>query len=109
MATGDFVALLSPQDVLPSHALYWVAEAINRNPIARLLYSDEDKIDGRGRRFQPNFRPDFNYELFLSQNMVCHLGVYRREMSQEMEQDEIAEAQKAARRWIDAGVVSLAA
>jgi glycosyltransferase involved in cell wall biosynthesis len=80
MATGDFVALLNPQDVLPSHALYWVAEAINRNPIARLLYSDEDKIDGRGRRFQPNFRPDFNYELFLSQNMVCHLGVYRREM-----------------------------
>ena len=35
--------------------------------------------------------------------------VYRREMSQEMEQDEIAEAQKAARRWIDAGVVQLVA
>jgi len=35
--------------------------------------------------------------------------VYRREMSEEMEQDEIAEAQKAARRWIDAGVVTLAA
>ena len=35
--------------------------------------------------------------------------VYRREMSQEMEQEEIAEAQKAARRWIDAGVVKLAA
>ena len=34
---------------------------------------------------------------------------YRREMSAEMERDEIAEAQKAARRWIDAGVVSLAA
>lgn len=33
---------------------------------------------------------------------------YRREMSQEIEQAEIAEAQKAARRWIDAGVVSLA-
>jgi len=35
--------------------------------------------------------------------------VYRREMSQEMEQEEIAEAQKAARRYIDAGVVKLAA
>ena len=34
--------------------------------------------------------------------------VYRREMSAEMEQDEICEAQKAARRWIDAGVVRLA-
>ena len=35
--------------------------------------------------------------------------VYRREMSQEMDREEISEAQKAARRWIDAGVVSLAA
>lgn len=35
--------------------------------------------------------------------------VYRREMSQEMEREEIAEAQRAARRWIDAGVVSLVA
>ncbi|WP_339913949.1 SEL1-like repeat protein [uncultured Brevundimonas sp.] len=35
--------------------------------------------------------------------------VYRREMSQEMEREEIAEAQKAARHWIDAGIVTLAA
>ena len=35
--------------------------------------------------------------------------IYRREMSLEMEQDEIADAQRAARRWIDAGVVTLAA
>ena len=35
--------------------------------------------------------------------------VYRREMSEEMDRDEISEAQRAARRWIDAGVVSLAA
>ena len=35
--------------------------------------------------------------------------VYRKELSGEMEQDDIAEAQRAARRWIDAGVVTLAA
>lgn len=35
--------------------------------------------------------------------------VYRREMSMEMEREEIAEAQKAARRYIDAGTVTLAA
>jgi TPR repeat protein len=35
--------------------------------------------------------------------------VYRREMSEEMERDEIAEAQRAARRYIDAGVIKLAA
>ncbi len=35
--------------------------------------------------------------------------VYRREMSQEMEREEIAEAQRAARRYIDNGTVVLAA
>jgi TPR repeat protein len=35
--------------------------------------------------------------------------VYRKELSSEMEQDDIAEAQRAARRWIDAGVGALAA
>ena len=35
--------------------------------------------------------------------------VYRRELSQEMDRDDIAEAQRAARRWIDAGVSTLAA
>ena len=34
---------------------------------------------------------------------------YRREMSQEMDHDEIAEAQRAARRWIDAGSSHIAA
>ena len=35
--------------------------------------------------------------------------VYRREMSAEMEREEIAEAQAAARRYVDAGVVKFAA
>ncbi|MFC0632834.1 sel1 repeat family protein [Brevundimonas balnearis] len=35
--------------------------------------------------------------------------IYRRELSQEMDRDDIAEAQRAARRWIDNGVVRLAA
>ena len=80
MATGEFIALLDHDDVLPSHALYWVAEAINRHPDARLLYSDEDKIDMKGKRFDPYFKSDFNYELFLAQNMVSHFGVYRRDL-----------------------------
>ncbi|HEV2082780.1 MAG TPA: sel1 repeat family protein [Brevundimonas sp.] len=34
---------------------------------------------------------------------------YRRELSQEMDREEIGEAQRAARRWIDAGTSRLAA
>jgi len=35
--------------------------------------------------------------------------VYRKELSEEMDREDIAEAQRAARQWIDAGVVSLVA
>jgi TPR repeat protein len=35
--------------------------------------------------------------------------LYRRELSQEMEREDVAEAQRAARRWLDAGRVALSA
>ena len=35
--------------------------------------------------------------------------LYRKELSSEMEPDDIAEAQRAARRWIDAGSAAIAA
>lgn len=78
LATGDYVALLDQDDLLPAHALAYVAEAINRHPSAAIVYSDEDKVDEAGTRFDPYFKPDFNWELFLGQNMISHLGVYRR-------------------------------
>ncbi|WP_423457062.1 glycosyltransferase family 2 protein [Ottowia sp. VDI28] len=78
MAGGEFVALLDHDDLLPPQALYWVARAALAHPNAGLIYSDEDKIDEKGRRSAPYFKPAFNYDLFLSQNMVSHLGVFRR-------------------------------
>ena len=80
VATGDYVALLDHDDELPPHALYFVAQAINANPDAGVVYSDEDKIDHRGRRFEPHFKSDWNPDLFLSQNYVSHLGVFRRDL-----------------------------
>jgi len=77
-ASGEFVALLDHDDVLPVDALYFMARAINDNPDAMIFYSDEDKIDAMGRRFDPHFKSDWNPDLFFSQNYVSHLGVYRR-------------------------------
>jgi glycosyltransferase involved in cell wall biosynthesis len=81
LATGAFVAFLDNDDRLPQDALYWVAEAIDRNPEARLLYSDWDGIDENGVRHSGYFKPDFNYELLLAQNYVSQLGVYCRELA----------------------------
>lgn len=80
LATGEFVALLDNDDLLPQHALYHVAKAIIANPDAALIYSDEDKITQTGQRYDPYFKCQLNYELLLAQNMVCHLGVYRRDI-----------------------------
>src|SRR5690606_33225146 len=44
-----------------------------------LLYSDEDKISIDGKRFDPNFKPDFSPELLLSMNYICHFMVVRKE------------------------------
>jgi GT2 family glycosyltransferase len=77
LATAEFVALLDHDDLLAPHALYMVAVEINRWPRADLIYSDEDKIDTDGRRFDPYFKSDWNPDLVLSQNMISHLGVYR--------------------------------
>lgn len=78
LATGEWIALLDHDDLLAPHALFCVADAIVRNPEARLIYSDEDKIDKAGRRFDPYFKCDWNRELFLSHNLITHLGVYQR-------------------------------
>ncbi|MGB3394197.1 MAG: glycosyltransferase [Stenotrophomonas sp.] len=76
VATGEYMVLLDHDDELHPEALLLVAEAICREPEARLIYSDEDKIDEEGNRFDPYFKPDWNYDLFLGQNCVSHLGVY---------------------------------
>ena len=76
LATGEYVALLDHDDELAEHALYHVARSLQQHPEARLLYSDEDKIDENGARFDPYFKPDWNPELFLRQNYISHLGVY---------------------------------
>jgi GT2 family glycosyltransferase len=76
LAQGDYMVLLDHDDELPEHALFVVAERLVRDPRAKLIYSDEDKIDEAGRRYEPYFKPDWNPELFHSQNMISHLGVY---------------------------------
>lgn len=76
VARGDYLALLDHDDELAPHALYLMAKALNEQPGLKLVYSDEDKLDEHGVRFDPYFKPDWNPDLFLSHNVVCHLTLY---------------------------------
>lgn len=75
IVSGSHVAFLDHDDELSPDALEEVVRAIRSHPGAKLFYSDEDKIDEGGRRFDPHFKPGWNPELLRSQNYICHLLV----------------------------------
>lgn len=83
IADGEYIALLDHDDELRPHALYLVAQRFVDNPELGLVYSDEDKLDEQGRRYDPYFKPDWNPALFHSQNYLSHLSVYRTSLVRE--------------------------
>lgn len=84
LSNSEYIALLDQDDLLPEYALAAVAATIRRQPDVGLIYSDEDKIDDRGRRFKPHFKPDWNLTLLRSQNYICNLAVFRREVMEQV-------------------------
>ncbi|MFM8941533.1 MAG: glycosyltransferase family 2 protein, partial [Phenylobacterium sp.] len=97
LAGGDFVAFMDQDDLLPPHALLEVAAELARHPQTDLIYTDEDKIDGRGRRVEPHFKTAWDPEIMLSQNMASHLTVIRR--SRVVEAGGLREGLEGAQDW----------
>lgn len=84
LATGDYFGLLDHDDLLTVDALYEMAHAIQeKKPI--LAYSDEDKCDASGRRFyDPHIKLDFNLDLLLTNNFVCHFMVVQADVMRKL-------------------------
>ncbi len=71
-ARGEWIAFFDHDDLLEPCALELMLAAAKQTG-AKLLYSDEDKIEDGGYFSDPNLKPDWNYRLLLAQNYVCHL------------------------------------
>jgi GT2 family glycosyltransferase/glycosyltransferase involved in cell wall biosynthesis len=80
LATGDFVAFLDHDDMLPAASLFHVAEAVAAHPEAQMFYTDEDKIDESGHRYDPQFKGDWSPEMAITHNYTHHLRVIRRDV-----------------------------
>lgn len=79
-ASGDYVAFLDYDDLLTVDAVFEVTHKIERTG-AEIIYSDEDKCDEKAEKyFEPNRKPDFNADYFLSNNYICHFLVMKREL-----------------------------
>jgi O-antigen biosynthesis protein len=79
-ATGEFVVFMDHDDVLEPESLAEIAAAIAADDDVDVVYTDEDKLDELGRRFQPHFKPDWDPELLLAYPYLNHLTAIRREL-----------------------------
>ena len=81
MATGEYIALFDHDDLLRPDALYEMARAIESEN-ADFLYSDEMIFASpkTTRIIGIRFKPDFAPEDLLTNNYICHLTVFRRDL-----------------------------
>ena len=83
LTTGEFIGILYQDDLLPPFALFEVVKAINDNPNADFIYSDEDEISEDGKsRSNPFFKSDFAPDTLRSYNYMSRFAVFKRETGQ---------------------------
>jgi len=78
MARGEVLLFLDHDDTLAPDCLAEFALYYADHPDADLVYSDDDKIDCEGRRFAPQFKPDWSPTLLLSFMYMSHALSVRR-------------------------------
>ncbi len=83
-ADGDYIGLLDHDDTLHPEALMEIAALLEKNTY-EMIYTDEDKInEDSSLRFEPNFKPDFNFDFLLSNNYICHFTVLSRKLAERL-------------------------
>ncbi len=78
--SGDYIAFCDHDDLLTPDALYENVRIINKYPDTEMIYSDEDKILDDWMLAEPHFKPDFNLDLLLTNNYICHLLVVKKDL-----------------------------
>ena len=82
LATGGYIGLMDHDDILTSDALFMIVSKLNEG--YDIVYTDEDKTDENLNRYFSAYRkPDFNLNLFLSNNYMCHFTVISKKIISE--------------------------
>lgn len=85
LATGDFIALLDHDDLLPAFSLYEIVKTINQNPKVQFIYTDEDKLEtAKGPRYGVFFKPDFSPYTLNSANYICHFSIFKKDLMEKL-------------------------
>lgn len=80
LADGEYVGLFDHDDLLTPDALFEVVSSLQENR-HDIIYTDEDKLDNKKKEYvDPNFKPDYNIDLFRSHNYITHFFVVKTEI-----------------------------
>lgn len=82
LAKGEFIAFMDNDDELAPNALEEVVKVIKADPEVDFIYTDEDKVDEEGVRFDPFFKPEWNETLLYGHNYITHFVVVRRSVGE---------------------------
>ena len=80
MAKGDYLVFLDQDDLLELDAFAEIVLYVNKHPNAEVIYSDDDKIDTEGKKFAPQFKPDWSPEYLLSFMYCGHLKCVKKSL-----------------------------
>ncbi len=76
---SDWVGLLRPGDRLAQHALFACADRVQIADLARLLYTDWDRLDEAGDRWDPRFERDVDVDWLRTGECLGGLWLIRRD------------------------------
>ncbi len=85
LATGDYIVLLDHDDFITPDAFYHIRQAVDKGNSPVLVYSDEDKTNRYVEGFfEQHKKRDFDREILLSNNYICHLSAFRADVIKEL-------------------------
>lgn len=84
IARGKYLVFVDQDDVVSPDCAHAIVDAFESTPSARVVYSDEDKIDLLGRRVSPHMKGAFDPLLLLGQNSIGHVFAIDHELCTEL-------------------------
>ena len=76
IASGEYILILDHDDAIEENLLFEIVALLNQDALIDCVYYDEDKIDIKGIRSDPNFKPKtFSPETLLCSNYLTHCAI----------------------------------
>jgi O-antigen biosynthesis protein len=89
IASGDWIGVIDAINIIAINAINKPAKVIFKHKNVKIIYTDSDKLVSPDfQRAQPNFKPDWNLDLFLSggtaQNYTQDLCFFKADLVREL-------------------------